>query len=89
MFNSEDVYYTLLGETIDGTGVPGVENLFVPGSPCDQNYTNMLAAYEHLCLRLHKTGEDADIETIVSSLLENQRIIALKMYAYGAKKSRS
>ena len=89
MFNSEDVYYTLLEETIDAAKVPGVENLFVPGSPCDQNYNRMLWAYEHLCQRLNREGEDADIETIISSLLENQRMIALKMYEYGVKKSRS
>ena len=83
MFHAEDVYYTLLGETIDDCKVPGVENLFFPGSVCDQNYNRMLCAYEHLCQRLNQEGEDADIETIVSCLLENQRIIALKMYEYG------
>ena len=89
MFNSEDVYYTLLGEMVDDAKVPGVENLFFSGSPCDQNYKRMLYAYEQLCQRLNQEGEYADIETIISSLLENQQIIALKMYEYGAKKSRS
>ena len=89
MFHSEDVYYTLLGEMVDDAKVPGVENLFVSGSVCDQNYRQMLCAYEHLCHRLNQADADPDIEIIISSLLENQRIIALKMYEYGMKKSRS
>ena len=89
MFNSEDVYYTLLGETIDDAKVPDVENLFFSGSPCDLNYKQMLCAYKRLCHRLNQVNEDPDVEIIINALLENQRIIALKMYEYGVKKSRS
>ena len=87
MFHAEDIYYTLLGEFIDGAGVPGVENLFAPGSACDQNYNRMLCAYERLCRRLNRRDDDPDVEIIINSLLENQRMIALKMYEYGVKKA--
>ena len=89
MLNSEDVYYTLLGEMIDDAKVPGVENLFFSGSACDQNYIRMLEAYERLRKRMNKQEDDPDVETIINSLLENQRLIALKMFEYGEKKSRS
>ena len=85
MFHAEAVYDTLLGETIDGAGVPGVENIYVPGGPCDRNYRAMLEAYVRLCRRLNRRDDDPDVEIIIDALLENQRIIALKMFEYGAK----
>ena len=89
MYNAEDVLETLLGERIAGTGVPGIENIYAPGGPCDRNYIAILDAYERLCARLNQKDQDADVETIIDALLENQRIIALKMYEYGVKLSRS
>lgn len=89
MSYAEDVYYTLLGEFIDGAGVPGVDNMFTAGSPCDQNYASMLEAYGRLCHRLSQRDEDEDVEIIINALLENQYMIALKMFEYGAEKSRS
>ena len=89
MFHPEDIYYSLLGEFINGAEVPGVENLFTSGSPCDLNYTQMTNAYKRLCHHLNQASEDPDVEIIINALLENQRLIALKMYEYGAKKSRS
>lgn len=88
MFRPEDVYDTLLGELIEGAGVPGVENIYVTCGPCDRNYTAMLEAYERLCRRLDRRDEDPDVEIIINALLENQRIIALKVYEYGRKESR-
>ena len=89
MRHAKDVYYTLLGEFIEGAGVPGVENLFAPGSLCDENYARMLDAYGRLRSNLNCGDEDQDAETIIQALLENQRIVGLKMYEYGSKKSRS
>ena len=86
MFNAEDILDTLLGEYVDGAGVPGVENIYAPGGPCDRNYCAMLEAYERLCRRLNRRDDDPDVEIIINSLLENQRIIALKMFEYGVKK---
>ena len=83
MFNAEEVYDTLLGEYVDGAEVPGVQNIYAPGGPCDRNYTAMLEAYERLCRRLNCRDEDPDVEIIIDSLLENQRMIALKMFEYG------
>ena len=85
MYYAEEVYDTLLGELVDGAGVPGVENIYAPGGPCDRNYSTMLEAYERLCQRLNRKNDDPDVEIIINSLLENQRIIAMKMFEYGAK----
>ena len=89
MFHAEDILETLLGERIDGTGVPGVENIYAPGGPCDRNYAVLLDAYERLCLRLNRRDYDPDVEIIINALLENQQMIALKMFEYGVKLSRS
>ena len=83
LYNAEEVYDTLLGEMIDGAEVPGVENIYVTGGSCDRNYNAMLEAYERLCRRLNRRDEDPDVEIIIESLLENQRLIALKMFEYG------
>ena len=85
MYNAEAVYDTLLGELVDGAGVPGVENIYAPGGLCDRNYCAMLEAYGRLCRRLNRKDDDPDVEIIIDALLDNQRIIAMKMFEYGAK----
>ena len=81
----EDVYYTLIGEMEDAFCVPGVENLFFEGSECEIAYDEMLAAYRRLRGRLGVSDEDADVETIINSLLKIQRLVATKMFEYGRK----
>ena len=78
----EEVYDSLQGQLV--TPVPGVENAFEEGKPCEQNYRKMLDAYARLCNRLGVGDEDEDAEIMISSLLAIQRELCMKMYAYGA-----
>ena len=88
--NAEDVYHTLLGHLKEEYLVPGVENIFVPGSEYYENYAAMLDAYERLCNRLGRAvWDDEDVEIIISALLDNEEIIALKMFEYGQNKYRT
>lgn len=62
-----------------------VEDEFAEGKYCEQLYAQMLAAYERLCNRLHEpSGEDKDVEIIISSLLYIGRYQSMKMFDYGA-----
>lgn len=80
----EKVYYTLLGQMVDGA-VRGVENAFADGRPCMQRYGNMLDAYERLCERLGVNEEDEDVEIIINALLDNQQELCYLMYRHGAE----
>lgn len=81
----EDVYDTLLGIREPKAQVEGVDNLFEMGRDCDKLYSQMLDAYERLCIRLGVIDEDADVEVIISSLLRIQREVSIRMYEYGAQ----
>ena len=83
MDQAEQVYYSLLGEFVPGNEVPGVENLFVPGSDCDRLYTQVWESNRRLCRRLGTKDEDADVEELISACMQIQKIVALRMYAYG------
>lgn len=62
-----------------------VEDEFAEGKYCEQLYAQMLVAYERLCNRLHEpSGEDKDVEIIISSLLDIGRYQSMKMFDYGA-----
>lgn len=62
-----------------------VEDEFAEGKYCEKLYARMLAAYERLCNRLHEpSGEDQDVEVIISSLMDIGRYQSMKMYDYGA-----
>ena len=81
---SEQVYYSLLGQLEPEYALDWVENIFTEGSDYDRLYGDVLAAYGRLCERLGKAdGEDDDVETIINAMLDNERIVALKMFAYG------
>ena len=61
-----------------------VKDEFAEGKYCEQLYAQMLAAYERLCNRLHEpSGEDKDVEIIISSLLDIGRYQSMKMFDYG------
>ena len=51
-----DVYDTLQGEMI--VPVPGVENAFAEGTPCERLYAEATEAYERLRERLGVVDED-------------------------------
>lgn len=79
---AEYVYDSLRGLLIDP--MPGIEDAFADGTPCQRHYDEMCAARERLCLRLGVTGEDKDLETIILSLEHIQTELCIKMYRYGA-----
>lgn len=78
----EYVYLSLIGALIEP--YPEVDNLFAEGEKCEKLYAKVYDASQRLCERLGEV-EDEDLEIIVSSMLNMQREIALKMYEYGAK----
>ncbi len=81
----EDVYNTVQGNLIPDACIPGVENLFSDGSPCDQAYEQMHNAYQRLLQRLNKKDDDQDVETIIHSMLTISAHVGTAMYLYGAK----
>ena len=81
----DDVYNTLQGELIPEACIPGIENLFADGSPCDLAYTEMHDAYERLLLRLNKQDDDKDIETMICAFMSISKHLGIAMYLYGAK----
>ena len=84
-YSAEDIYETLLGLRIPEYSVPEVEDAFAPDSPCAVQYARMLDAYAHLREKLGAEEYDADVEAIINSLLDIQRLLCLKMYSYGLK----
>ena len=85
----EDIYYTLIGVMNEAYCVPGVENLFAEGSECECAYREMFDAYTRLRLRLGTENEDADVETIINSLMKIEQLTAIKMFEYGTIFSKS
>ena len=84
----EQVYDCLLGQFEPNITLNWVENIFTDGSAYDRNYGAVLDAYECLCQRLGTGDEDADVEIIINAMLDNERIVALKMFEYGMRYAR-
>ena len=80
---ASQVYDSLLGNLIPEYALGWVENIFVPGNPCHDEYSCMLEAYQRICRRLGSGEEDADLEIIVNSLLSHGEILAKEMFRYG------
>ena len=85
MTEFEQIYDTLRGELLPEYAVPGVENLFAPGSICDREYAEMRHAYERLLERLGQEDEDADLEIMVNTMTEIQTHIAREMFLLGVR----
>ena len=81
----DDIYLSLQGLLTDDEKVPGVENLWTPGSFCDHQYNLMLEASGRLCDRLGVADEDADVEAMINALLRIQQELCRQMFLYGAK----
>lgn len=79
----EQVYDTMMGQLVPEYGLSWVEDIFVPGHPCYEEYCKMRDAYDRLCQRLGDREEDPDAEIMVDALLQYARIAALKMFDYG------
>ena len=84
----EDIYDSLQGGLVPEARVPWVKNLFLPGSPCDRAYSDMLDAYERLRDRLGVADEDEDVEIIINSLLDIQQILGHEMFRCGLEYAR-
>lgn len=81
----QDVYDTLNGDMMPGCGVPGVENLFALDAKCELLYREVYDAERRLEERLGVPEYDADVELIISKLLDIQIEMCRHMYYYGAK----
>ena len=84
----EDIYDSLQGVLVPEARVPWVKNLFLPGSPCDRAYSDMLDAYERLRDRLGAADEDEDVEIIINFLLDIQQILGHEMFRCGVEYAR-
>ena len=84
----EDIYYTLQGVMAPEARVPWTKNLFLPGSPCDRAYDEMLRAYQRLTARLKVEDEGADVEIIINSLLDIQQLLSYEMFRCGVEYAR-
>lgn len=82
----QDVYDTVQGNMLDGFEVPGVVNLFAPGSECEKLYDQVCAAERCLEDRLGvSVCSDEDLETIMQCMTAIQKKVGFYMYYYGAK----
>ena len=79
----ETVYDSLLGQLVTGYALPWVENIFVPGHPCYEEYCKMRRAYERLLSRLQEIDEAPDIEIMIDALLQHGKLAAMEMFRYG------
>lgn len=77
------VYHALLGDLLPEYMPEWVEEIFVPGNPCHEEYSRMLEAYQRVCTRLGSGEEDADLEIMVDSLLAHGKLLALEMFRCG------
>ena len=82
---AERVYDTLSGFLTEEYCVSGVHNAFEGGSTCSNLYEKVMEAYSRLCDRLSVIDEDSDVEQIINSLLEMNKILCLEMFSYGVK----
>ena len=80
---AEQVYDSLLGMLQPEYALDWVENIFTEGSAYNRLYGDVRKAYERLCVRLGTVDEDDDVEIIINAMLDNERIVALKMFEYG------
>lgn len=81
---TDAVYLTLIGELSQEYCVPGVENLYAEGAPCDILYRKMREAYERLLDRLGRIDNDPDLDIIVDSLGSISEKTGYAMYRYGS-----
>lgn len=82
---AEQVFETVCGFLVKEACIPGVENLFAPGKPCDLLYQEMAGARERLAQRTGLEEDDTDIEGIIRPLLKISGTIGVRMYEYGAE----
>lgn len=59
-----------------------IKNEFAEGQPCSEAYKRVYEANRRLCARLG-VDEDPDVEMIIDSMLDINRIVNEKMFKYG------
>lgn len=77
------LYDTVLGQIQETYAIPGAENLFEPGKPCDLHYREVMSAYERICQRLSVPSEDRDLERLLHGMNAICRLVAFEMYRLG------
>lgn len=80
----EQVYYTLCGELLECSQVPGVENAFEEGKPCDLWYSELIDTCHKIRELLGDVNCDSEIDKILHCQLSIQQELCKKMYEYGA-----
>ena len=81
----DDIYRILVGFYIPEAAVPGVPDLFAPGSFCDREYAKMRDAYERVCTRLgvDVDDEDEDLNIMVEAMESIQEVLCKEMFRLG------
>ena len=80
--DAETVYLSMLGELLEP--LPGVQNAFAPGQPCEKLYQQIYEAKCRLCDRLQE-DEDPDLECIIDRFFAINREMCLRMYRLGGE----
>lgn len=81
--------YNLMNGSLDLEKCPVKEgelvaNEYAEGSPCEEAYRKVYEASGRLCDRLGVPfGTDEDVECIIDSLLDIQKLLCMRMYDYG------
>lgn len=84
----QEISDLIQGLTRPGYELPQVKCAFLPGSPCDHAYWEMMNAYTRLRSRLGMEAEDPDVEIIVSCLADMRNILCILMFDCGMKYER-
>ncbi len=63
----DEIYYTLLGELVEGAALPWVPNAFSPGSECDTALQRLWTAKNRILQQLG-TDESEDLEQILMEM---------------------
>lgn len=81
----DEVYLSLTGDLCEEYRVPGVEDLYAQGTPCDLLYQEMRDAYERLLDRLGRIDDDEDLDIIVDTMTTICKETSYAMYRCGEK----
>ena len=85
---AQEVYDSLWGQVGEEYRLPWVEDAAAAGSPCMDLYSRAIESAWKVSERLG-AEEDPQVDQIIHDLLELQRMLCLKMFAYGRVWERS
>ena len=78
-----DVYTCMIENVHPVLRVPGVENIFAPGSECWEKFKQAVDASIRIGNRLGTDSEDKDIQILFDSMSRIQDILAVEMFKKG------